>query len=111
MNFLTDTLSAFNITPRDKKSKKRDTDSTKENTPADFQLSHPPKPTIVVETIENPVFEDAMAKMNITIPRSLKMRFKSKCSHCGTDMSKMVNFWVKQFLAQDAISEVSQNEN
>lgn len=66
---------------------------------------------VVIETIENPlIFEDEMSKMNITIRKSLKMRFKNKCARSGTDMSKVVNFWVKQFLALDNM-ETPHNEN
>lgn len=111
MDFLNDTLNALKIGPRKKKEKKKEALNPKEHNPGDVIIESSPLPEVVVETIENPILEDEMAKMNITIPKSLKLRFKKKCVACNTDMSKMVNFWVKQFLSLHPGSGAHHDEN
>ncbi len=101
MEFLNDTLIAFGFNRNKRTTPNNEKQNKTIETPPDIAIEPPSIPQIAVEDIVMNTSDDTMAKMNVTIPKQLKIRFKNKCMKSGTDMSKMVNFWVKQFLSLD----------
>lgn len=60
----------------------------------------------LLECLSEPGDDDTI-RMNITIPRSLKKRFKARCDEDGRTMSGVVNLWVKRYLSMLIILAVS----
>ncbi len=115
MDFLNDTLSFFSSGEKKnstEKSKKRKQELQKETIPDELsaiEISPKKIPPISVKSL-SPEINDATVRTNISMPQSLKLRFKAKCSANGQDMSKLIQFWVKQYLA-DSTDGAHQNEN